>query len=315
MSKIVQPDYSIIVALYNEESIIEHTFSQLYEKVILENQDKKGEIVFVDDGSHDRSLEKLIGIRKKHPDIVRIVKFSRNFGQAAATHAGYENARGKCIARINADLQDPPELINQMLYHFFEKNYQIVIAKRKTRKESYYRKITSKFSYNLVRKMCFSEIPKGGFDFFLISSKVRDLITLAYEKNPYIQGQIMWQGFEKKYIEYERIERKVGKSKWNFSMKIKYLIDSIISYSFFPIRFITYTGVIMIGISFIYAIIELVRKLSGLHYLMDNKIILFLIVFISGIHMIMLGIVGEYLWRVLEQIRNRPLYIVDKIYE
>ncbi len=308
-------DYSIIVALYNEEQNLSNTFNTLNEKVIRQHPDKNAEILFVDDGSTDQSLNELFAIKEKNPGLVRIIKFSRNFGQVAAMLAGYEYARGRCLVSISADMQDPPALINTMLEYYFVDGYDIVIAARKDRDESWFRRISSRFFYAIVKKLSFSEMPDGGFDFFLISNRVRDEILKNDEKNPFIQGQILWAGFRKKYMEYKREDRKVGKSKWTFSKKIKYLVDGIMSYSYLPIRAMTILGIITSLCGFIYALIVLIGRLTGNFPFEGWAPIMIVVLVLSGIQMLMLGLIGEYLWRTLEQVRKRQTYIIDQVYE
>ncbi len=315
INKKMNIDYSIIIALFNEEQNLSDTFNTLLDKVINQNPEKNAEVLFIDDGSTDNSLKELLSLRKKHPETIRIIKFSRNFGQVAAMLAGYEYARGKCLISISADLQDPPELINNMLSFYFEDKYDVVIAARKDRDESWFRRLSSRFFYKLVKKLSFSEMPKGGFDFFLISNKVRDQILKNDEKNPFIQGQILWTGFRRKYMEYRREERKVGKSKWTFSKKIKYLIDGIMSYSYLPIRIMTFLGLIVSCGGFIYAIIVLIGRLTGNFPFKGWAPIMIVVLVLSGIQMLMLGLIGEYLWRTLDQVRKRQTYIIEEIFE
>ncbi|MBN1185426.1 MAG: glycosyltransferase family 2 protein [Bacteroidales bacterium] len=305
-------DYTIIVAVYNEEGLITNTFNTLREKVIEKNPDKVAEILFIDDGSKDKSLLELISIKNEYPDLVNIIKLSRNFGQVSAIIAGYNYARGKCIVSISADLQDPPELINQMLEHYFVDGYETVIATRVARDESVMRSITSKIFYSIIKKFSFPNMPQGGFDFFLISSKVRDNIITNNEKNPFIQGQILWAGFNIKFITYKRAKRVSGKSKWTISKKIKYLIDGILSYSYLPLRAMTFLGIVISLAGFIYALVVFIARLAGNVPFKGWAPLMIIMLVLFGIQMIMLGIIGEYLWRTLDQTRNRQQFIVDK---
>jgi dolichol-phosphate mannosyltransferase len=310
-----EPDYSIIVALYNEEDCIANTFHTINNEVIKKNPDKTGEILFIDDGSTDNSLEILLKLREEHTDTIKIIKFSRNFGQVAASMAGFENFKGKCLASISADMQDPPELINEMLRYHFEEGYDIVISARKDRDESWFRRFSSRFFYSVIRKLSFPDMPTGGFDYYLASRRVITSILHNDEKNPFVQGQIMWAGFKKKFMEYKRADRKTGKSKWTFSKKIKYLIDGIMSYSYLPIRIMTFLGLITSCGGFIYAIIVLIGRLTGNFPFKGWAPIMIVVLVLSGIQMLMLGLIGEYLWRTLDQVRKRQTYIIEEIYE
>lgn len=308
-------DYSIIIPVYYNELSLRSVFNEIYNKVILINKNLKGEIVFIDDGSGDNSLLVLLEIKNSHSKLIKIIKLSKNFGQVAALYAGYHNSSGKCIITISADMQDPIELINDMLRAFFVEKYDKVICERKSRKESFYRKFTSKLAYGFIKKIAFKDLPEGGFDYFLISKQIKDILISNRELNPYIQGQVISAGFKTKFIPYERRMRRFGESKWSFWKKIKYFIDSIISYSYFPIRLMSGVGIILAALGFTYAIGIMIK-----YFLWSNPIpgwspIMILILLIGGFQMIMLGIIGEYLWRALDQVRNRPMYIIEKMYE
>lgn len=308
-------DYSVIIPVYFNEGSLEKTFQQLNEKVISQNKDKKGEIIFVDDGSEDSSLEELIQIQKENPRLVKVVKFTRNFGQYSAKLAGHKLAKGKCMISIAADLQDPPELINLMLYHFFNDKYDIVAGTRTTRDESFYRRITSKMFYSILKKLVFKNFPMQGFDFHLVSRRVTNLIIANKEANPFFQGQLLWTGFKIKYLSYKREKRDVGKSRWTLAKKVKLLIDAVLSYSYFPIRLMSVFGLVTSVLGFIWAIWIFVGRLLGTTPVKGWAPMMIMILVLSGIQMIMLGIIGEYLWRTLDQVRNRQPYIIEEIYE
>ncbi|MCD4664848.1 MAG: glycosyltransferase family 2 protein, partial [Bacteroidales bacterium] len=256
-------DYSIIIPVYFNEGSLVLTFQSLKEKVINTNKDKSCEVIFIDDGSGDNSLNELFLLKKEYPKIIKIIKFTRNFGQLSAILAGYKLAKGNCLIHISADLQDPPELINEFLKYTDEEKYDIVIADRESRDEGFYRKITSKFFYWLMRKLAIKNMPLGGFDFFLISSKIKDIILSRNEANTFLQGQILWTGYKTKFIPYERRKREQGKSRWTFARKIKMLIDGVMAYSYFPIRVMSIIGSITALIGFIYAIVVFFARIFG----------------------------------------------------
>jgi len=306
---------SIIIPVYYNEGTLAKTFDYLKEEVIKKNSNRIFEIIFIDDGSGDGSLEELMRVKKENGDLVKIIKFTRNFGQVAAVMAGYQHATGECIVNISADLQDPPELINEMLNHHFNNDYEIIICHREDRDESFFRKTTSGIFYKLIRKLSFPNMPDGGFDFALISNRVKENILSKREANPFWQGQILWTGYNVKYIPYERKKREIGKSKWSFSKKIKYLIDGVMSYSYFPLRLMSVTGIIVSIAGFIYAINILVARIFGAVPVKGWAPLMIMLLILSGIQMLMLGVIGEYLWRTLDQARNRQPFIIDKIYE
>ena len=308
-------DYSIIIPVYYNEGSIEKTFNALYEKVISANKDLTCELIFIDDGSKDNSFNEILKLKETHPDLVKIIKFTRNFGQVSAIAAGYQYAEGECLINISADLQDPPELINEMLNYYFKDGYEIVIGTRESRDESYFRRKTSDIFYNLIKKLSFSEMPSGGFDYALISSKVKKIIFERKESNPFWQGQILWTGFKIKYVQYQRKKREIGSSRWTFSKKIKYLIDGVTSYSYAPLRLMSVIGSTIALIGFLYAVDIVYARIFGNVPFTGWAPIMIIILVLSGIQMLMIGIVGEYLWRVLDQVRNRQPYIIEKIYD
>jgi len=307
--------YTIIVPVYFNEGELLNTFNELKNKVIDKNPDLKGEIIFIDDGSKDQSFFELLEILKHNASLVKVIKLTRNFGQDSALLAGYHHSTGECIINISADLQDPPELINDMLKYYFDEKYQIVICTRDGRDESFIRKITSRFFYYIMRLLCFPNMPKGGFDYILISKVVKEIIFSKNEASFSWQGSILWSGFDIKFIPYKRRERLIGKSRWTFAKKIKMLIDGILAYSYFPIRAMSVIGLLVAVSGFIYALDIIIEWFFGNVPFTGWAPIMVLILVLSGFQMLMLGVIGEYLWRALDQVRNRAPYIIEKIYE
>jgi polyisoprenyl-phosphate glycosyltransferase len=311
----VHVDYSIIIPVYCNQGSLEETYAKLKSEVIEYNNSLTYEIIFIDDGSYDSSLDELTRIRDIDPAHIKIIKFTRNFGQVAAITAGYHLARGRCIINISADLQDPPSLINEMLNSHFNNKYDIVVCTRESRDETIFRTVTSKIFYKLMNKLTFPNMPIGGFDFVLISNKVRDIILSKKEANPFWQGQILWTGYNIKFIPYKRERREVGTSKWSTSKKIKYLIDGIMAYSYFPLRVMSFTGLIISILGFMYAIFIFLARILGEVPIQGWAPLMIILLVLSGIQMLMLGIVGEYLWRTLDQVRNRPPFVIENIFE
>ena len=308
-------DYSIIIPVYQNEGSLEETFQTLKTHVIDKNSQYSAEIIFVDDGSTDKSFQVLHNLYQAYPGLITIVRLTRNFGTYPAIIAGYEKAQGSCLINISADMQDPPELINDMLNFHFIKNYNIVICHRESRDESAYRSITSKIFYGIIRKYCFKNMPKGGFDFILISDKVKREILQDLEADFFLQGKILWTGYDIKFIPYKRRKRQEGLSQWTFSKKLKWFIDAVMSYSFFPIRFISALGVIIALIGFIYAFVVFFQRIFTEDYIYGWSPIVILILILSGFQLLMLGVIGEYIWRTLSQSRNRLKYVIDEIIE
>jgi len=314
MNKDYIVDYSIVIPVYYNEGSLKKTYEVIVNEVISKNKDKTCEIIFIDDGSKDNSYSELL-LLQQNSEIVKVIKLTRNFGQVAAIMAGYQHARGKCIINLSADLQDPPQLINLMLEKFFKEEKQLVICTRKTRDESWFRRFTSKIFYSFIKKLQFSNMPEGGFDFALISARLRDIVVRNTNTNPFWQGQLLWAGYEPVFIEYDRQKREIGKSRWTLSKKIKYLIDGVLGYSYFPIRLMSVLGLIVFLLGAIYALVISVLYFFGHSPFKGWAPIMILILVLSGFQMLMLGIIGEYLWRTLEESRKKELFLIDKIVE
>ncbi len=308
-------DYSIVLPVYYNEGSLKGVMESLKEQVLNANPHRRGEVIFVDDGSGDGSFEELVSIQARYPGVVRIVKLTRNFGQVNALMAGFSMAKGRCVVAMSADGQDAPSLINEMFVSHFDEGHEVVICSRSERDESLYRIVTSRVFYGIMRRLVFPNMPSGGFDFALLGRRALDVILRMRESNPFFQGQILWTGFKPKVIPYRREARTAGTSRWTFGRKLTYLIDGILSYSFAPIRLISVLGIVVAFMGFLYALIVLVVRLVGGIPTQGWAPLMIVILLIGGIQMIMLGVIGEYVWRALEQARKREPYVIDRIVE
>ena len=306
---------SIIIPVYCNEESLKELYKFINDEVIIKNENIQFEIIFVDDGSNDNSFKILQDIYCENRPKVKVIKFSRNFGQAEAWSAGLNYCSGNYAVIISADLQDPPELINTMIEIVHNNNSDIVIANREGRDESLFRVITSKIFYSIMRLLSFKNMPLGGFDYFLISRRVINIIVNDKDSNPFIQGKVLYAGFQPVFIPYRRRKRPYGKSKWTFSLKINMLLDAILSYSYLPIRIMSVMGLLISAAGFLYAIIIIISYFHNNVPFPGWAPLMILILVLSGFQMLMLGIIGEYLWRTLDQTRGRFKYIIDKIYE
>ena len=307
-------DCSIVVPVYFNEQSIRSTVEAVEREVIAKNPEHTFEIIFVDDGSGDRSLDVLLEMQRQKPHLVQVVKLTRNFGQVNALSAGFSLARGKCVIPISADMQDPPQLMNDMLHAFFSEGYEVVICQRIGRDESWYRVITSRAFYWLMQRLCFHNMPLGGFDYVLLGRRVRDLLVRSREAHPFLQGQILWPGFRTKYLGYHRREREHGRSRWTFWKKLTYLVDGVTAYSYFPIRCMSVTGAVVAMLGFLYAAVVLASRLFGGIAVQGWAPLMIVILVLGGFQLLTIGIIGEYLWRVLAQVRNREPYIIESVY-
>jgi len=304
--------FSIVVPVYGNEKNLPETIPRLLElKEKLPNYEL--ELIFVDDGSKDRSLEILLDFKNKNPELIKVIKLTRNFGAPAAGQAGLDIATGDCVGKINADLQDPPKLFIDMIKHW-EKGVKAVFAVRKERKDPIFSRMLSSLFYSLLRRHALPNYPKGGFDFFLVDKKVVEEFKKIPEKNTNINALIFWLGYEYVTIPYTRDERKSGKSQWTLGKKIKYFIDTFVGFSYFPVRFISWIGMIVAIAAFGYGIYILYNWALGNIRVEGWTTTIIILLVTAGIQMIMIGVIGEYLWRTLDEIRKRPSYIIDDIF-
>jgi len=309
------PDFSIVVPVYFNEGSLFPTMDALANLVLHRNDGLVGEVVFVDDGSKDQSMNELLEIQSNFPYVIRVIKFTRNFGQVSAIRAGLAHSRGRCAIVISADGQDPPELINEMLHSHLSEGKEVVLCSREDREESRFRKATSNIFYGLMRKLSFPSMPDGGFDFFLLGRRALDEMLSNEEAHPFLQGQVLWSGFEAKVIGYTRRERKVGISRWTFSRKLTYLLDGVLSYSFAPIRLVTLFGIVTALLGFVYAGVVLVNWLLHGNPVQGWTPLVIIVLVLGGVQLLTLGLIGEYLWRTLAQVRNRKPYVIDRTFE
>jgi len=271
------------------------------------------ELVFVDDGSGDRSLEVLLSWRDRYPHNIRVVKLTRNFGSMAAILAGLGVARGECVGVITADLQDPPELFAAMMSHW-EKGVKAVFAVREEREEPALQKWFAGIYYRMLSRYALPGYPRGGFDFLLIDRQVVEEVIRVREKNTNLMSLIYWMGFGHVMIPYTRRERQLGVSRWTFSKKVKLFIDSFVAFSYMPIRFLSAVGILIAAGSFLCGVFIVAAWLTNSIEVKGYTPIMILLTLTAGIQMTMLGILGEYLWRALDETRRRPPYVIDHTY-
>jgi dolichol-phosphate mannosyltransferase len=307
-------DFSIVVPVFNNAGSLTATLTALRDEVLAHHPRRRGEVVFIDDGSADESLAELLRLREQHPELVRVIKLTRNFGQPAARLAGLSMARGACVISMSADGQDPAALINDMLRAHWEEGYMVVVCARLGRDESLSRVVTSRIFYGLMRRLSFPDMPAGGFDFVLLGRPALEVILRNFDAQPFFQGQILWTGFQPKILEYRRRERKFGFSGWTFTKKLTLLIDGVLGYSFAPIRLMSLTGVAFAALGFTAAAAVLLRRIVHGTSVAGWSTIVALQLLIGGLVMLMLGVIGEYVWRALSQARRRDLYVIEHVY-
>lgn len=301
---------SIIVPVYYNEDNLRPLYADIKEKV-LDVLDCDYEIVMVNDGSKDGSYQVMQELAAADRNI-KLVNLSRNFGEHLATLAGFAQCTGDVAVRKAADLQEPSEIILEMLEKY-RHGAKVVLAVREDRDEPLSQKMFSKIYCWMMRKFALDNMPKGGFDTYMISRQVIDILVQISEKNAPLTEQVLWSGFESEKVYYVRRKREIGKSGWTLAKKIKLTVDSLISFSYFPIRCVTVVGGISIAGALIWAVVLLVQWRTGYITVEGYTTTILLILLAFGIIMLTLGILGEYIWRILDEVRNRPSYIVDEV--
>ena len=302
---------SIIIPMYYEEKVVNECYKRLKEMV----EKLKGydyELIFVNDGSKDNTLNLLEEIAKNN-NKVKIISFSRNFGHQAAVTAGLKYVTGDAIVIIDADLQDPPEEIPEML-KLWEQGYEVIYGKRKSRKgESAFKLLTAKMFYNTLDALSDVEIPKDTGDFRLVDRKVVNTINEMPEHNKFLRGLFSWVGYKQIPFEYERQERFAGKTKYPLKKMLKLASDGIISFSTKPLKLVGYVGIVSILLSLIILIYSLVSFAFNLNNLTAGwTSIMVTVTFFAGVQLLSIWIISEYIGRIYDESKNRPQYIIDK---
>jgi polyisoprenyl-phosphate glycosyltransferase len=306
------PTLSVVAPLFNEEGNV----AELVRRVRAAADGAPGidgyEIVLVDDGSTDRTLELLRAHAKADPRLV-IVRLSRNFGHQLAATAGLDISRGDAVVLIDSDLQDPPELIPAMVERWLA-GFDVVYAVRRKRKgESRFKIWTARLFYRTTQRLTKVAIPVDAGDFRLMSRRVVDALKLIRERHRFIRGLVSWVGFPQTALEYDRDSRFSGDSKYPFSKMFRFAIDGITSFSDVPLRFASYFGFIVSGVSFIVGVYEIALRIFTGFQTPGYTSTIFAIVFLGGVQLIGIGILGEYVGRIYEEIKARPLYLIADI--
>jgi dolichol-phosphate mannosyltransferase len=301
---------SIVIPCFNEEEVIYETHLRLEKFLITIDMDK--EIIYVDDGSRDSTYEKLLQLAKMHHDI-RIIRFSRNFGHQMAITAGMDYASGDAIVVIDADLQDPVEIISEMVDKW-KNGFDVVYGKRVRREgESQFKRISAKIFYRILFKLTDEVIPKDIGDFRLIDRKVADSLKQMPEKTRYVRGLVAWLGYNSTSVDYVREPRFAGETKYPLVKMLKLAFDGIISFSYKPLKLASFLGSTVSVASFIYLVYIIFRKYYSNDSISGWTSLMAVLLVMSGMILLVLGIIGEYLARVYEEVKARPTYVINSI--
>ncbi len=302
------PRYSIIAPCYNEEGVLHELHRRVQE--VMDQTGEPWELVLVNDGSQDRTPEIM---RELHDaDLrVKIVDFARNFGHQIAATAGVDYARGDAVIIIDADLQDPPEVMLEMIDRWKE-GYEVVYAVRAERKgETWFKEFTAKLFYRIIYRITEVDIPLDTGDFRLMDRKVVEAMKQMRERNRFIRGMTSWVGFQQTGVTYVREERYAGETHYPFRKMFRFALDAITSFSYAPLQLATYLGFIIAGLSALAAILVVFARLFvGATPFYGQATTLVAVLFLGGVQLITLGIIGEYLGRIYDEVKGRPLYLV-----
>ena len=301
---------SVVVPVYREGQGLLQNVRRLTAVLDRHKANFRYEVVLVNDGSPDDSLQCIEKLQRDRPEVIGVVSFVRNFGQIPAILAGMARAKGDCIVVISADLQDPPEMIPLMFDKWCAGN-RTVLAVREGRKDKWTARVASRVFYSAMQRYALSSLPRGGFDFFLIDRTVADRVLANVEPNCFLQGQILYASGPVVQIPYTRQDRSSGAPGWTLDRRVKYFIDGFVGHTFAPIRMMSMIGILSLG-----AGIVLAGGLVAQGIFLGTRVagwmsILIAVLILQGVQMVMIGVLGEYVWRALDQARNRVPYIVD----
>jgi dolichol-phosphate mannosyltransferase len=301
-----KPIISVVAPVYDEEVLL----PEFYRRVVsaMEPLGVPFEIVLVNDGSHDRSGAIMDELHAQDPR-VKVVHFSRNFGHQIAITAGTDHAQGQSVAVIDSDLQDPPEVIVDM-YHKWREGYQVIYGVRSEREgETAFKRATASMFYRLIRKITNINLPLDTGDFRLMDRRVVDAMKKMREHHRFMRGLSVWVGFKQTGVSYRRDARKAGVTKYPLRKMLRFALDAITSFSYLPLQLATYSGFVIAGLSVVAILIAIILRLTG-NVIAGQATTLVSVLFLGGIQLIFLGIIGEYLGRIYDEVKRRPLYIV-----
>ncbi len=310
---LVMKTITLLIPAYNEEQVLEHLFTRLA-NLANETKNYTFEFLFINDGSKDSTLEIIKDYAEKDSR-VSYLNLSRNFGKEIGMIAGLDHAKGDAVVIIDADLQDPPELIPEMI-SLWQEGYDDVYAKRRSREgESWLKKFTSRHYYKLLQRVTHVPIQEDTGDFRLLDRRVVEALKQFRESQRNTKAMFSWVGFHKKEILYNRDPRAAGETKWNYIKLIELALDGITSFTTAPLRLSTYAGIVISGLTFIYLVFLIIRTIFFGTDLAGYPSMMAVILFLGGVQLISLGIIGEYVGRIFNETKGRPLYFIEEYHD
>ena len=304
------PTISIVVPVYDEEPTLDVLVRRVVD--VLEATGDSFELVLVDDGSRDGSWDRMRALAARDRRLV-LVRLSRNFGHQIAVTAGIDAARGEAVVLMDADLQDPPEVVPEMIARWRE-GFDVVYGRRTQRHgESLFKRATAAAFYRLIRRLTNIDIPEDTGDFRLMSRRVVEVLKQLRERNRFVRGMVAWIGYRQTAVEYERAERVAGETKYPLRKMLRFAADAIVSFSYAPLRLATGLGLVVSALSFVYGVYALLARLFDWDVVQGWASLMVAIAFIGGVQLVCVGIIGEYVGRIYDEVKRRPLYVADVI--
>ena len=307
----MNPRFSVVAPVFNEEALIEEFYQRV--RNVMEGIGEPWELVLVNDGSRDRSPQLLDQLYAQDPEHVVVLHFSRNFGHQLAITAGSDYARGDAVTVIDSDLQDPPEVIPEFIAKWRE-GYEVVYGVRAEREgETWFKLFTADLFYRLIQALTDVVIPMEAGDFRLLDRKVVEVMREMHEGHRFVRAMVSWVGFRQIGVPYRRLARKAGESKYPFRKMFRLALDAITGFSFFPLKLALWCGALATAAGLIMALVLLILRLNGSIPLAGQGLTASLVLFMGGVQLLVMGILGEYLGRIYDEVRRRPLYIIREI--
>ena len=303
---------SYVFPIYNESGNIDLLYNTLG-PLLDEHKKYDYELIFINDGSHDNSLELLTTLQSKDPRIT-VIDFSRNFGHQIAVTAGLDHAKGDAIIIMDSDMQDPPSVSFELIEKWVE-GYDVVYAQRRSRKDTFFKKLTADMFYRVLQKLADIEIPRNTGDFRLIDRKVVNEMKRFKEHNRFLRGLVSYVGFKQVAVQFDRDERNAGETGYPLKKMLKFAADGIFSFSTYPLKLISNVGFMIAGLAFIGILYAVGLKIFDPSIVVPGwTFIVISVLFVGGIQLIMLGVLGSYIGRIYTETKSRPLYMISKIY-
>ncbi len=307
----MNPRFSVVAPVFNEEALIEEFYQRV--RNVMEGIGEPWELVLVNDGSRDRSPQLLDQLYAQDPEHVVVLHFSRNFGHQLAITAGSDYARGDAVTVIDSDLQDPPEVIPEFIAKWRE-GYEVVYGVRAEREgETWFKLFTADLFYRLIQALTDVVIPMEAGDFRLLDRKVVEVMREMHEGHRFVRAMVSWVGFRQIGVPYRRLARKAGESKYPFRKMFRLALDAITGFSFLPLKLALWCGALATVAGLIMALVLLILRLNDSMPLAGQGLTASLVLFMGGVQLLVMGILGEYLGRIYDEVRRRPLYIIREI--